>query len=179
MANKIDIRCILHDHLHSLVNTDGKQNIWDLLSFFLVPLLCALLFPLNKWHIKPEVLSTFVNMGAIFTALLISVLVMIFDQCQKLTDKLKSLPVDYDYAYRKSLDDRRKLMRQLFANISYAIVVSIFLLVFSLLQQFFGDESKHWFSIWVAKPACVFLAINLLLTALMIIKRTYICLTVS
>jgi multidrug efflux pump subunit AcrB len=179
MANKIDIRCILHDHLHSLVYTDGKRNGWDLVSFFLMPLLCALLFPLNGWDIETEALSTFGNMGAIFIALLISVLVMIFDQCQKLTDKLKSLPADYDYAYRKLLDDRRRLIKQLFANISYAIVVSIFLLVFSLLQQFFGEESTHWFSVWVARPACVFLAINLLLTALMIIKRTYICLTVS
>lgn len=174
MANKLDVRCIIKDHVKTLVDCKNKQSLWDILSFLVIPFLCAFLWSFKGWKLSGDMLNIFVNIGSIFTALFISVLVMISDQCQKLTDKLKALPAEHDETYRELLDERREFMKELFINITYIIIISIFLLTFSLIYQCLNNAK--WYSEWVVMPICIFLISNLLLTSLMIIKRTYVCL---
>ena len=64
------------------------------------------------------------------------------------------------------------LMKEVIANIAYSVVVSILLVFTALGCQFLG--SAHILTQYFFAPASIFLIANLLLTALMIIKRTYI-----
>ena len=179
MSIKIDVRFIIKDHLRTLAYTDGQIRRWDLVTFVVFPALVALLFVYKGWSLNNNVLSTFVNLGSIFTALLISVLLMIFDQAQKIKANIQALPTDTDPNFRLLLSNKSDLMKELFSNISYSIVISVILVFTALFYQLVvGADlpfSKiHWFAKYILMPLNVFLVVNLLLTVLMVIKRTYI-----
>lgn len=179
MSIKIDVRQILKEHIKSLSYSDGRVRLLDLLTFFGLPLICAVFFVFKGWVLNNNVLGTFVNLGSIFSALLISVLVMIFDQSQKMTARLKELPQGTDPNFRKLLSGKRDGMSELFANTAYAIVVSILLVFSALGYQLISAENVsfnklHWFAKYFLTPLNIILVLNLLFTVLMVIKRTYI-----
>ena len=74
--------------------------------------------------------------------------------------------------YRDGLYARLALMKEVVANIAYSVVVSILLVFTALGCQFLGNT--HVLTQLFFAPISIFLITNLLLTALMIIKRTYI-----
>ena len=176
MIAKIDVREIVATHFASLIDGKGNQQWGDWLLFLGIPVACALMMIVKKgeWVLNSDSLSTFVNLGSIFTALFISVLMLVFDQMQKTDDKLKALAAEEnsDFVYRDNLFARLMLMKEVIANIAYSVVVSILLVFTALGCQFLG--SAHILTQYFFAPASIFLIANLLLTALMIIKRTYI-----
>ena len=93
MIAKIDVRKIVATHFASLIDGKGNQQWGDWLLFLGIPVACALMMIVKKgeWVLNSDSLSTFVNLGSIFTALFISVLMLVFDQMQKTDDKLKAL----------------------------------------------------------------------------------------
>ena len=171
MSSKIDIRKIISNHINSMVYVNGKRNIYDFVTFFVFPIVCAIFFCVRNWKLTNDVIGIFINLGSIFTALLLSVLVMIYDQYQKITNEMKQMKNSSDRVYQDKLSRTKDLIKELFANISYAVIVSVILVFSALSYQILGSE--HFFSKWVFMPLCVFLVGNLLLTVLMIIKRTY------
>lgn len=171
MSEKINLSKIIKQHFQSLVDINGKISYWDLVTFFILPLICSAFFVYRGWELSDAVIGIFINLGSIFTALLISVLIMLYDQEQKITDKLVNLSRATDPNYRIKLDTKRALMREVFANISYAIIIAILLVFSSLLYQIL--TSNHVLSKIVFMPLNVFFVVNLLLTFLMVVKRTH------
>lgn len=171
MSEKINTFKIIKHHYKSLTSTDGKVSCYDIITFFVLPFVCAVLFIFKNWVLSDAVISIFINLGSIFTALLISVLIMLYDQEQKITSNLISLPLDEDPHYREKLSKKRELMREVFANISYAIITAIILVFSSLTYQILTNS--HWLAQFLFMPLSIFCVINLLLTVLMVIKRTY------
>jgi hypothetical protein len=178
MSKKINVISILSGHVKTLRDaTTNKMAPIDLMVFFVLPLLASVGFAILNFNLKSDVTSILVNFGAIFTALLLSVLVLVYDQGEKLQSQIDSGKMDTHIILKK------ELLNQLYFNICYSIVVSIFLVFTCLAQSILSKESIKFsvstvdfnFSIgtYLLTPVIVFLISNLLLTILMIVKRMH------
>jgi hypothetical protein len=87
MSNRINICDIVIGHFRTLRQTrNNKIGIVEFLVFIVLPIILSIsitFIPLNS----KEIISLLVNLGSIFSALLLSVLVLVFDQEQKLEER--------------------------------------------------------------------------------------------
>ncbi|MDT1888187.1 hypothetical protein FPK60_23265, partial [Acinetobacter baumannii] len=79
-----------------------------------------------------EIISLLVNLGSIFSALLLSVLVLVFDQEQKLEDR-KEIAEEKGKAVDPLFPTKKTLLEELYYNISYSVFCSIALVSLCLL----------------------------------------------
>lgn len=179
MSSKINVTEILMGHIATLSDPAGKRSVGDYVTFFLVPVLVAGLGLLAGYNLNKDVSSMLVNFGAIFTALLLSVLVLVYDQESKLESNKK---LDLLYLAKKDL------LSQLYYNICFSILSSIVLValcfvhsvVFRLVSEFSVGSTVFHFSYakYIVTPIIIFVTANLLLTIVMIVKRMHAMLTI-
>jgi ABC-type multidrug transport system permease subunit len=179
MSSKVNVTEIFLGHIATLSDPEGKRSIGDYITFFLVPGLVAGLGLLAGYNLNKDVSSMLVNFGAIFTALLLSVLVLVYDQESKLEANKQT---DTLYAPKK------ELLGQLYYNICFSILSSIVLValcfvhsvVFKLVHEFgAGDAVIHFsYAKYLITPLVIFVTANLLLTIVMIVKRMHAMLTI-
>jgi len=120
-----------------------------------------------------------VNFGAIFTALLLSVLVLVYDQESKLSAVKGSDPL---------YDAKKTLLRQLYYNICFSIISSIFLVGLCFIHSVLdgvvssfdvgGVNVKINYAKYFFTPLVIFVVANLMLTIVMIVKRMHAMLTI-
>lgn len=168
MSSKINVFEIVCGHTKTLNNRQQKISLIDLIIFYLLPAAISGALVYLKINIDTQLLSLLVNFGAIFTALLLSVLVLVYDQEAKVDrteDKKQS-----SYILKK------ELLSQLYYNISYSILVSLTLVIVCFIHSMCGVENKI-IGIYVTTPLAVFITINLFLTIIMIVKRMHVLLT--
>jgi len=187
MSTKINVIDILKGHIRTLKDAGSiRLSFSDLFTFFVFPLLLSLASVYLGFVLTSELTSLLVNFGAIFTALLLSVLVLVYDQGMKLEDK-KAECTESEAAIPPILETKKNLLEQLYYNICYAIVLSVILVVSCVIESIVRGKtipvvfSDLTISIdmasWVFMPLVVFVALHLILTILMIIKRMHILLT--
>ncbi|HHF2167314.1 TPA: hypothetical protein ACPJLZ_000513, partial [Haemophilus influenzae] len=88
MSNKINVSVIIKDHLNTLKNhSNGKTSVIDVLVLLILPLAIVVLLAYYKYAINKEFVSLVVNFSSIVTSLLISVLVLIYDQYSKIAQE--------------------------------------------------------------------------------------------
>lgn len=181
MSSKVNIKDIVFGHLGTLSKVDGGWSWSDFLTFCLLPVVLSAASIIVGFSLNKDVSSLLVNFGAIFTALLLSVLVLVYDQESKLDDKYQrdteqKRPVDAFYAAKK------KLLDELYYNISFSILSSLILIAtcfaFSMADSFVDPKSTSVsaavvLSKLVFTPISVFVTVNLLLTIVMIVKRLH------
>ena len=179
MSSKINIFSIIKGHASTLSDSSQKLSIGDIFTFYLVPFTAALIMWIAKINLDKDVCSLLVNFGSIFTALLLSVLVLVYDQEVKLQK-----PEDNASATAKLRYKRKKtLLSSLYHNISYSIIIALLLVLISFIHSLIGinktaiDASKD-FSIGInfTTPLLVFITTNLFLTIIMIVKRLHVLL---
>lgn len=188
MSAKINVTEIILGHIDSLrISPQSGFNISDVVVFFVMPALIAVLGICLDFKISEAFGGILVNFGSIFTALLLSVLVLIYEQENKIDDKKDEIdrrnsemnggnplpPVPF-------FNEKKKLLRQLYCNICYCIIGSIILVVVATLDSVVKIDSfnlyvTHQFNIDtdVFAPIAVFVSINLVLTIVMIVKRMH------
>lgn len=186
MSSKLNVLEIIQGHIETL-SSDGKTSRLDIFTFFIIPLLLSAACMASDFSLSDNITSLLVNFGSIFTALLLSVLVLVYDQDIKLDERHDSRPDKEStpplYAVKK------ELLNELYYNISYSIICSITLVLACFSQAIlkgshalltipftdvsFGVRIDEFF----LTPASVFLAINLTLTIIMVVKRMHILLT--
>lgn len=150
--------------------------------FYGLPLILGFFTAYVGYNLSDSVVSMLVNFGSIFTALLLSVLMLVYEQKNRLEDRQTASGNVSFYPAKKALLD------QLYSNISYAVVLSLFLVLFSFAHSIcdkhqlplcggwiFNFENR--FNAWVLTPILMFLTLNLMLTIFMVVKRTYALLT--
>lgn len=179
MSSKVNILEIVAGHIGTLVDPKDRRSIADYVTFFLVPLLVAGLGLMAGYNLNKDVVSMLVNFGAIFTALLLSVLVLVYEQENKLDAISGADPL---------IAAKKKLLKHLYYNICFSIVGSVFLValcflhtvIFKLKTKFFvGDrELVLVYSQVIVTPLIIFVMSNLLLTIVMIVKRMHAMLTI-
>lgn len=87
MSSKIDLRDIVRDHFSSLKSNQGCFSIQDGIVFFGIPLFLSAIFLASGKALGEPIVSMLVNFGSIFTALLLSVLMLVYEQQNKLEDR--------------------------------------------------------------------------------------------
>ena len=164
---KIDVRQIIADHFRTLKNhRTGRVAGSDMVAFFVIPVAVGTATFIFRIPIDREVYNVTITFFGIFIALLLNVQVAIFSIFQRKW----SLPQDKRLAdkFMARSDERRALLGELNANISY---LTLFCCV--ALVEFFC-----FFMFRNCTPAAVGFAaatcLHFFTTLLMVIKRTHV-----
>ncbi|MCW8093205.1 hypothetical protein [Alteromonas sp. ASW11-130] len=184
MSSKVNVNEIIRGHYNTLKNAStGKLSLSDWITFVILPLVVAILTVIFGFKQTNEISSLLVNFGAIFTALLLSVLVLVYDQGIKISDKIE-LKENGNNALLKR---KRCLLDELYYNICYSIVISVSLVFFCLIESVARGWSYSFAhgeismniqpDVYFLSPFIVFLTLNLMVTILMIVKRMHTLLT--
>lgn len=189
MSSKINVCEIISGHFNTLRNADTKKlSFYDILTFIVIPIFISIGVSYSVVMISKDLVSLLVNFSAILTALLLSVLVLVYDQETKIREKK-----DTDTFY----PTKKKLLQELYYNICYSIVCGVILVVFCFLVSLYtvsplGVISGNTYNLSVFDynisfnfvsciyfPIIIFLAIHLILNILMIVKRMHSLLTLD
>lgn len=178
MSSKINIISVIRGHMSTLIDAEsGKFLIGDLATFYGLPLIVAFIGIWTGVDFSKEATNLLVTAGAIFTGLLLNLLILVYDQKSKLP------AVDSEKSDWKDTQTRHTVLKELYFNISYSTLMSVLLVVLSVIHLFVCDRvvksvpllqvSDLNLSAYVTTPLLVFIGFNLVLTIVMIIKRIY------
>ncbi|HHQ4522293.1 TPA: hypothetical protein ACSP1O_000168 [Aeromonas veronii] len=194
MSSKISVTHIIKSHYQTLFSSSSiKTKISDFFIFFIVPLVISVLSMWAGLAANNDLVSLCVNFGSIFTALLLSVLVLVYDQENKIIDKIRQVNStgieEETIAIADTLltqrlrsprdENKRALMKELYANIAYCIVISVLLVAISAINLGVITIAKDAIcnagviNKFVFTPVMVFLSMHLLVTIIMVVKRLY------
>jgi len=154
MSYKIDIRKIVTDHNKTLINRfTGKPDGTDLISFFILPLVFAIVMVSFHVLISKDLIGTVVSALAIFVGLLLNVVVLLFDIVRK--ENIRKVKV--------------ALVREVLANIMYTILLTVACILAIITTLYDGNcivqHVTNFFSYYLLG--------TFFTTLLMVIKRMY------
>lgn len=159
MTTKIDVTSILKEHVDSLRDAGTKRiSRLDVGVMFGVPLALGAFAFLAGFQVKDEHIGTLVGAFSIFAGFLFNVIVLIYG-------------FDPPSKEDETVDDQMLLLSQTFANISYAVIVSIAVVVILLFSLFVGGKVES-----LVSSVFVILSANFGLSLLMVLKRIYVLL---
>lgn len=178
MSEKINVNNIIKGHISTLRNdSTQKYSAFDISTFYILPIIFSAIGIFYGFKLTDSVTSLLVNFGAIFTALLLSVLVLVYDQSSKIEDRLKDKKMDV------VLKTKSRLLNQLYYNICYAIILSLALVLLSFSEKILNGipleiNTSYFnitinFDVWLFAPLAIFLTLNLIFTILMVVKRMH------
>jgi protein-S-isoprenylcysteine O-methyltransferase Ste14 len=166
---KIDVRDIVIGHFGTLTNArTGRTSFEDIATFYIFPGLVAMLAGFHKERFPENFYSVAISVFAIFAALLFSVQIALFSILQR------DMSANSEVSKAKSkgglsdrLNQRRELIREVNANISYLILVAclgvVMLLGFTLTPRLAIARSI----------ASTYLVCHFVLTVLLVIARVH------
>lgn len=153
MLSKINIFQIITNHLATLRNVNTKRMAFDdLLTFLLIPLIISIGLILLKVCLNDSAITIIITTLSILVGLLFNVIVIIFDIIKR--DNTKRL--------------KNKILHELLTNISFSIILSIVIILFTLMTYFTNECVKLLSTGFVYFFLCIYF-----FTVLMIIKRMY------
>ena len=181
MSSKINILEIIAGHFDTLRDTRDRLSKADIFTFIMLPLGAGIASIILCFNLDASLSSLLVNFGSILTALLLSVLMLVYEQESRLdsTAEISS----------RIIELKRKLLRELYYNISFSIVCSLALVSMCFLHSMalgttwaIAVKSYHLaipIDKWFLTPIIIVIALNLLLNMLMIVKRMHTLLTAA
>lgn len=159
MSSKINVGRIVVDHIFTLRNEKADSiSKSDIILMFALPAAIGVAFEWMDLIINRDDVGILVSIFAILAGLLFNVLVLMYSISKSILD----IPISQK-------EDRERLLSQAFANVSYAVLIS--LIVVCLLGVTL--IVPNWVSSYI-NIVIVFLAVNFVLTVLMILKRLYV-----
>lgn len=172
MSAKFNIQRIIGDHWRTLRDySTGSPSILDLSAQLLLPLLVSGFFgffgPAIAGDIGYRIDAAIVAAFSIFTALLFNLQIMIMGMINNSQKSAPSLN-ENDVLETKSATRRTDFIKEIFFNISYAILIAIILVAISIFLVFFDFSS-----IRLIKIIEIGLVSHFLLVGFMILKRTH------
>jgi hypothetical protein len=171
MIDKINVAEIVKGHLSTLTNTNDEFALGDYLLFCGVPLAAAVAMAVFQHPVTADLTTLLVTFGSILAPLLLSVLVLVFDQENKhLSPPLSEVA---------NVARRMKLLKQLYHNVCFCILASVVLVVVCLVHTLLNTWMVCGVKVAdvVTGPLAILIASNLLLSILMILKRLHRLLT--
>ncbi len=202
MSSKINIAFVLKKHfLFTLKKADETSWDWfDIGAFLLLPFVvgCAAYF--SKSAGSDNAVGVIITASSIFAGLLLSLLMLVYDQSKNADDKLFELSaggekpkpaesmgelLDCKGGRRNPLvakyETHRRILGQLVINISYSIIAALVVIFFCVVSLLAPKEvltilevSDYKCSINISSTAfalAVTVSTNLVLTVVMIVKR--------
>ncbi|WP_368937638.1 hypothetical protein [Proteus terrae] len=170
--NKINIFFLIKNHISSFKNEDSDSlSKPDIFFHLIFPIIASGTICFLFKVMPSSVVGIMVNFGAITTALLMSAVVMVYDQKSKLIDKKDNETIaDKITSYLKHIN----LYKELCHNICYAILTSILIVILSAVISFYDSKINTGFSYYffiTCSFFCYSLFISTMITFLMILKR--------
>lgn len=167
---RINVGRIILDHfktLRSLNQSYNFMNIGDIFLFLVLPFVIAIITTLNGYNFQNH-LSDLIATISILGGFLFNLLVVIYSQIENIKSDLN------DSANHEKIV-KNKFVNEIHINISFAIVLSLFLLITLLsttidMPEIFPQKETEFFLVFVN----YFLMCLFTLTLLMIISRIYI-----
>lgn len=164
MLDKIDVRDIYRHHIFSLRDYgDNRPALGDLVLFFGLPVILGVIAWWRQFVVPSAAFSGLLSAYSIFMGLLPSLLIMVVT----FLGTTKGDP-----ANEPALKGRKALLRELSANLSFAILLALLLVTVTMAALATNAAVKSW-----AARFCSALLIagsaTFLLTLLMILKRIY------
>lgn len=168
MFKKLDVSRIVKDHVDTLRdNETNKRSAGDMFVFFGLPaLFSALILYVFKTPVDRAISNILITSLSIFSALLLNLLMLIYDLVRK--EEEETGPDDNSPAAR--------LLREIFSNISYSILVSVFCVAILLIAYL---EIKPVIFLQIFSLVVYFLVLQFLLTMFMVLKRVHILLSLK
>lgn len=164
MFQKINIWCIVKDHLVTLKNDNSdKPEFKDYLLFLLIPMAVpAILICVFKRELSESLINILITVLSIFVGLLLNVMVVIFDIIKK-NEKTVKL----------------RLIKETYSNISFAILISIITII-PLIGCYLPSCSPKLSTriiLLVSNSLSYYFLTLFFITLLMIVRRIHIILT--
>lgn len=175
MTSKINISCILKDHFQTLKNERTKSfDALDISVFFGLPIAIGSVSFFLKAQMDDNSVTTLISAASIFSGLLINVLVLIYS----LNEKSIQNPEGNDHSENDNHDVNKKtlekeLLKEIFANISFSILISMMLIISLSFLVFL----KPGYLAIIFTSISIALCTNFCLTLLMGLKRIHILLS--
>jgi hypothetical protein len=189
MSSKINICEIITGHFRTLkdAGTD-KVSMSDLLTFVVFPIALSIIFAVFANGMSKDLVSLLVNFSAILTALLLSVLVLVYDQESKIRQNK-----DNDIFF----DSKKTLLTELYYNICYSVLCGVLLVALCFFSSLYPtgldgyisginhpiviDRVGFGFNFYryCLSPLIIFFCVHLMLNIVMIVKRMHSLLTLS
>lgn len=162
MVNKISFLKIFSSHFNSMRNDATGRISWgDIFVFFGIPLAVSFI-TLSQLNFNKDFLNSIITSGSIFAGLLLNLLVLIYTLVTKFNTEEVNWP------------QKKILLEQTFANISFCILVSILLVVCCMLA-FRADEDMKTITLSknIADSIVCYLTCVLSVHLLMVLKRIH------
>jgi hypothetical protein len=163
---KINVSGIVRDHFGTLRDArSGSVSLGDIITFFVVPLAFGITAYVLRVCVVKDVYNVSITFFGIFIALLLNIQVAIFGILQRKweppSDK-KMLEVQ-----RAKREERRVLMSELNANVSYLVLFCCAVLVWFVMLFM----SQRTGTIWSAVSIVMY--VHFVLTLIMVVKRSH------
>lgn len=169
MLDRINILKIIQDHLGTMrsLNQTSNRIYWkDFLLFFIFPIIVSTLLVWKGYSFK-EQLGNLIAAISIFGGFLFNLLAIIYSQMENIKKDAKT----------EDNNLKTRFINEIHINISFCIVLSIFIVLSLLLTTIDVPDFKFFEIIEkVVNGLNYFLMILFLLTLTMILNRVYILL---
>ena len=163
---KINVTSIIVDHFQTLRDAQrNKLSAADIFLFYFIPIIAGALGLFAEFTIRADAYNASITFFGIFIALLLNIQVGMFAIFQRKWEISSDIRVAA--IQQEVLVERKTLLTELNANISYLILVSCVSLVASFL---FYLEKWEW---GFAPSLTLALYLHFLLTLLMVVKRAH------
>lgn len=177
MATKIGVIGIINEHFNTYRKENDELSFSDWLIMVVFPLAVSVSLCAFGVAISNSAYTNIVTAGAIFTGLLLNLLVLVYDQKTKLLDnQIKGGEEGFkNYAIRKRVID------EVHYNISYCIIICLLAVVVAVVASSGFSASLSIpltgivvdIKIWALNFPLLFACMHLVLTILMILKRVH------
>lgn len=175
MFSKISIFGIIKDHIETLKdNRTNKIYIPDIILFFVIPGIISSVMIQFEIRLNDGFVNALITSFSIFSALLFNLLLLVYSISDKPENKYKNL----DALENERIIRRRRLLREIYINVSFLILISTIAVV-SLLTYFLKASNCNILVIdicslkWLLALIVYYLAAQFILTLLMVLKRIY------
>lgn len=171
MSSKFNVQQIFVDHWSTIRDySTGKLSYSEVTLQLLIPASIAIVFYLVvelTAQIGDRIDSGIIAAFSIFTALLFNLQIMIMGMMRTETHEIVPRNENEQLQYRTKRT-RSEFIKEIFYNVSYAILVAIALVAISMFVVFFDLSENR-----LLKTAEVFLVCHFLLVGFMVLKRTH------
>ena len=161
MITKINVISILQGHLRTLFDRNEEHILWgDVFGFYVFPAVVAIFLVWKQLVFQDKYVNIGIVAHTVFIPLLVNVLFLIFNIVDR--GNINNSP------------KRKRLLDQLYNNVAYLILISIFSLAALAL---YSVKSLPAWLIWLDRGILYFLTLHAFLTSLMVVKRIHVLLS--
>ena len=175
MFTKISVVCIIKDHISTLKSNQTNRIYFpDIFLFFVLPGIMSGLMFYSGVALNDSLVNALITSFSIFSALLFNLLLLVYDIAGKIAAQSQTT----DPLGNQQIVQRRELLREIYVNVSFAILISTFIVVI-LLTYFLKPSKCNLIGLnvcnfqWLLASTTYYLSIQFLLTLFMILKRIY------